>query len=125
MRDADYYAPGSYYDPNAPWNQTEPDPVELDVEVSVTLSRVATVETTNYNYDEDGVDIQDTDGDISGYYSEAYTDIPTLLNELAKYIRAELSNGCEPHRKWDLQKMLASCEGWEITDFEIEDVNIN
>lgn len=60
MYESGYYPAGAEHDPNAPWNQSDPEPVSQDIEYSCTMRRTATVETTNYvpgtwEKDEDGV----------------------------------------------------------------------
>ena len=48
MYESGYYPAGAEHDPNAPWNQSDPEPVSQDIEYSCTMRRTATVETTNY-----------------------------------------------------------------------------
>ena len=62
MREADYYAPGSYNDPAAPWNQEDVPEKEFEVTCSQSLSRTATVWTSNYTPGASGVDYE-PDGD--------------------------------------------------------------
>ncbi len=47
MYESGYYPAGAEHDPNAPWNQSNPEPVSQDIEYSCTMRRTATVETTN------------------------------------------------------------------------------
>ena len=51
----DNYPPGAANDPNAPYNQCENPEVEIDVTVSITLSKTVKVLVTDYDLDE-GVD---------------------------------------------------------------------
>ena len=39
MTESGYYPPGAEHDPNAPWNQEELPEREIEVTVSVTLSK--------------------------------------------------------------------------------------
>lgn len=52
------YPAGAEYDPNAPWNQVDPEPRKIEVTVSITLSKTVEVEVTDYTvkeeFDEDG-----------------------------------------------------------------------
>lgn len=52
------YPAGAEYDPNAPWNQVDPEPKKIEVTVSITLSKTVEVEVTDYivkkDSDEDG-----------------------------------------------------------------------
>jgi len=114
--------------PSAPWNQPgDPDPVELNIEVTMCLTHKTTVQTTNYDdcTDEEGYterDFHDTETDIHDYYEKQHKSIPQLLNELAKYINGELqSGGLSSMRRQELEEMLDDCNGWTVNDFELED----
>ena len=52
------YPAGAEYDPNAPWNQVDPEPKKIEVTVSITLSKTVEIEVTDYTvkeeFDEDG-----------------------------------------------------------------------
>ena len=48
MIKSDYYPPGAEFDPNAPYNQSDPEPVEVDVCISQTLHKSTTISTTDY-----------------------------------------------------------------------------
>ena len=61
MRESDYYAPGSYNDPSAPWNEVDVPEKEFDVICSQSLSRTATVWTNNYIPGASGVDYEPDD----------------------------------------------------------------
>lgn len=50
------YPLGADYDPNAPWKDSENPEVELDVVVSVTLSKTVKVKVTDYLITDEGVD---------------------------------------------------------------------
>jgi hypothetical protein len=127
MRDRDYYPAGAYNDPNAPYNEVDPEPIEVNVKVAQCLCREAVVTTKNYDlsYDEEcgGYDTELHDGyaDLLRYYQDQHKSIPELLDELAKYIRQELAGGVEHQRKWELEQMLEDCEGWTVDGTEIDD----
>lgn len=131
MYDNYNYPPGADT-PDAPWNQVEPDPIDVNVVAKVTLVHNAKVTSTNYDAytdEEDGScneKLNDGYQDIRKYYKEQHKSIPDLLNELTKYIKSELAEGnlsCQ--RKQELEWMLEDCEGWEVDNIEIEDFNIN
>lgn len=50
--------------PDAPWNQVDPEPREIEVTVSITLSKTVKVEVTDYTAEEDY--------DEEGYYGINY-----------------------------------------------------
>ena len=43
MIESGYYPPGAEHDPNAPWNQVDPEPRKVEVTVSITLSKTVEV----------------------------------------------------------------------------------
>lgn len=66
MTESGYYPPGAEHDPNAPWNQVDNPEREIEVTVSVTLSktvkiRVSDYEITDSGKDEDGEYFEDID----------------------------------------------------------------
>ena len=58
MIESGFYAPGTEFDKNAPWNEVENPEEEFNVTIVETLSKDVTIVTTNYNleadYDEEG-----------------------------------------------------------------------
>lgn len=125
MRDRDYYPAGAYSDPNAPYNQYEPDPIEVSVAVTVTLTHETTVETANYINGEDGDELLDGYDDINAIYGEQHKSVPELLGELAKYIKGELAGGNVSYqRKCELQFMLEDCQGWTEEETEVDNYEI-
>ena len=71
MRESDYYAPGTAYRADAPWNDPG-DPPEKDFEVTVsqTLSKGTTVTTASYIPGAEGVDYEPDDE--GGYYASGW-----------------------------------------------------
>lgn len=64
--------------PEAPWNQSDPKPEEIEVVVSLTLSKVLKVKVTDYttDVDEDGNSYNDySECDIAGAVTEQ-VDLP-------------------------------------------------
>lgn len=131
MIESGYYPAGAEFDPRAPWNQSEPDPVSRDIDYSCTLHRTATVETTNYvpgtwEKDEDGFgyregdDFSDTDW-LEEYKESHYT--PAELIAMLKDVAAQLARGempaCKkalrnPAKYW--QDIADECEGWTVEE---------
>lgn len=130
MYDNYNYPPGADT-PDAPWNQVELEPIDVDVVAEVTLVHNTKVSTTNYNAytDEEGYcdeGLHDSYQDIEEYYKEQHKSIPDLLDELAKYIKGELAGGNLSHRRrQELELMLEDCLGWEVGNIEIEDFVIS
>ena len=131
MSDADYYAPGSYYDSSAPYNQSDIPEEEFEVVCSQSLSRTAIVRTDNYIPGSSGVDYESDDEgrcyavpwydepDTSNTnWEEEYHDndhyTPLQLIELfRKHLEDELSNGELPNNRINKYKhLIEECENW-------------
>lgn len=110
------YPPGADT-PDAPWNQIEPPEVEFEATATVTLNKDADV-LTDKLYNDDG----DWEPSVNAHeiWSDNYMDIPALLAELVKYIDGELEGKPSHQRKWELQKMKESAQGWTVIDEEYE-----
>ena len=60
MAESGYYPAGAEHDPNAPWNQEDIPEREVEVTVSVTLSKTLKIEVSDYTVDSEGnVDYSD------------------------------------------------------------------
>lgn len=53
MMESGYYPPGAEFDPNAPWNQANLPEKEIEVTISVTLSKTMKVMVNDYKVEED------------------------------------------------------------------------
>lgn len=135
MMESGYYTPGAEFDPNAPWNQSEPEPVEVEVTISQSLSRSTKIEVTDYvaneweDFEPDeegrfyrtgGIEYDFSDSDLKGAYEEQDYTIPELLDYLKAYLIADIAN-CdkESGKKQKLQHILDCCEGWEVDETEV------
>ena len=129
---SDYYPAGAENDPNAPYNQVTPDPVNVDVEACYTLTRKAVVSTINYEAEDwDDWDCSDgevrhiggTDYDFSNtnFIDEFENDFHTPL-ELFEELKIRVESELEliPDKSTltakRLQRLLKSCENWSIED---------
>lgn len=98
--------------PNAPWNQVDNPEREIEVTVSVTLSKTVKIKVSDYSItdsgkDEDGEYFEDID------YSKcdlkrAVEEQITLPQDAYKYVKGEFNND----QRNDL-------EGWDVDDFEV------
>ena len=118
MKESGYYAPGTEFDPRAPWNQVDPPEREFDCEAIVNLSRTATVTTQSlYLDDEVGCWVFDKENaDLRQDYRNCYASIPELMDELVKYIDGELQGDVSSDRRWELQRLKDSATGWQVDD---------
>ena len=121
MRNSDYYPAGAANDPNAPYNEVEPPEREFDCSATMVLNKDTLVTTDKVYWDGDDW-VMCEDVSLRDVFRDNYTDIPTLIAELVKYIDGELaSNQISYERKWELVKMKESAKGWTIIDEEYEE----
>lgn len=100
----DNYPIGATLDPSAPYNQSDPEPVEVDCCVSYSLSKSMPVKVQNYSVSEEYESDIDDDGhkychklqennfDDTNFIEEFKNDnaaigIPTLLKELQNLVK--------------------------------------
>ena len=127
MRERDFYPPGAYNDPNAPYNEVELPDIEVSCEVSITLTKKdAPVFTDNYIDESDdegykGYEVLDSYQELADKYDDQHYSLTGLLDELAKYIRGELQGDISLSRRNELERMLEDCQDWEEGDTDIED----
>lgn len=131
-----YYPMGAEFDPSAPWNDNDPEPVEKEVDYSCTLSRTALVEITDYypghvnkEWDEDGyvaTHDDDDDNDFSDTnwleeFKDTYRTPIELIGELRKIAENALI-GKMPDDKGESYWMdiLADCTDWTVDDEEAD-----
>lgn len=98
--------------PNAPWNQVDNPEREIEVTVSVTLSKTVKIKVSDYSItdsgkDEDGEYFEDID------YSKcdlkrAVEEQITLPQDAYKYVKGEFDND-----------QYNDLKGWCVDDFEI------
>lgn len=118
-----YYPPGAENDPNAPYNQpSDPDPVAIEVTVSVTLSKVVTVEVDDY-----GVEVDDYDRVVDYDFSDcdlykAVEEQITLPQNLAEYtermFKEDLDLKAAKMPRF-LKDAIEDGKGWCVDDFEV------
>lgn len=136
MRDADYYAPGSYNDANAPWNEAHVPECEFDLEVTETVQRIVTVTTDDYNEyidEEDGhmyTNTEKTDWE-KVYEDNGCLSVGILINkmreivqeycnELDKSIALNIPSKSDRReiikkRKY-IQSIIKESQGWETVE---------
>ncbi len=98
------YPLGAQYDPNAPYNQKDNPEIEVDVLVSITLSKSVKVRVSDYILDGDNIDLSDTD------LKSAVEDQFILPNESHKWVT--------PFTMVDA-KAKSDLENWNIDEFEV------
>ena len=104
MTESGYYPPGAEHDPNAPWNQIDNPEREIEVTVSVTLSKTVKIKVSDYEItdsgkDEDGEcfkDIDYSDCDLKGAVEEQIV-LPQSAHTYVKgnpKVHEDLSDWC-------------------------------
>lgn len=146
----DNYPMGAALDPSAPYNQSDPKPVEVDCCVSYSLSKSMPVKVHNYSvYEEYESDIDD-DGhrychklqennfDDTNFIEEFKNDnvaigIPTLLKELQKLVKErvkELTDKFNLTKSYNLrQKIRKQINHYEsilqaTKDWTVDDLDV-
>lgn len=102
---------------NAPWNQRDPEPVEVEVQVTIVLTKNIKLPVTDYivepgGIDEDGVPMSQLYVFDDCDFHQALKDNVTLPHQLA-----DLMEGCKL-TKYD----VADCKGWELEEVEISEI---
>lgn len=113
MIESGYYPPGTEYDPNAPWNQVDNPEREIEVTISVTLSKTVKIKVSDYKItdsgkDEDGEyfeDIDYSDCDLKGAVEEQ------IILPQEAYIYTEGNPGvCEDLSNWCVDDLEVNLE---------------
>lgn len=114
MIESGYYPPGAEHDPNAPWNQKELPEKEIEVTVSVTLSKTVKIKVSDYTITDFG---KDEDG-------EYFEDIDYSDCDLKKAVEEQI---ILPHKAYKTimantersKKAYEDLKGWDVDDYEI------
>lgn len=127
MKESGIYAPGTEFDPNAPWNEEEQEEKEFEITVSQSLSKCVSVITNDYNIEkvsekhnnihEEIIDTSETSW--RDVYAECDYHTPEqLLLLFGKYIDYLLNGTPVPLGKPFLKNLKEECESWIIDDEE-------
>ena len=134
MIESGYFPIGEEYNPNAPYNQSNIEPIQLNVIISQSLSRPTTIEVTDYITNEwedieideggkfhkiEGIEYDFSDSDLKGAYERQEYTIPELLDYLKDYLIADINKCNEESKKRKLQHILKCCEDWEVDETEV------
>ena len=120
---ADYYPPGAYNDPRAPYNEVEIPEREFDVCISQSLSKSTSIYTQDYQpeYDEeDGhtyADTSETD------WKKAYQDVAMtpldIINAAGEIAEALLKEGKTRVGGVYLKSLVEECKDWINDELEV------
>ena len=114
MTESGYYPPGAEHDPNAPWNQEELPEREIEVTVSVTLSKTVKIKVSDYTITDSG---KDEDGDYFEYVDYSDCDLKGAVEEQITL----------PQNAWDYiapkskkeVNAIFDLKGWNVDEFEV------
>lgn len=123
MRDSDYYAPGSYNDPHAPWNEEEVPEREFEVTAELTVVHETTVTTNKYVPEYDDVtgefDADTWDTDFDEIYDKDVFSLEQLMDFLKDYAEKDLASEKPSKPRWMLKRIIHDCEGWDVEDIDV------
>ena len=122
--------------PDAPWNQSDPEPIEVEVTISQSLSRSTTIEVHDYTIKEwedteyikeegisrigKGIDYDFSDSNLKEAYEMQEYTIPELLEYLKSYLINDIAQCVEGSSRQKLLKyILKGCEGWTVDETEV------
>lgn len=97
-----YYPPGAEHDPNAPYNQVDLPEREIEVLVSVTLSKTVKVRVNDYR-------ITDCGGNRDADFSEC---------DLKGAVESQIFLPQEAYEFVTSSDVRPDLEGWNVDDFE-------
>lgn len=120
MFESGYYPPGAEFDPNAPWNEMEPEEREYDIEATFDLRRIDAVLTTDY----------DGDGNLNDprrEWTSLHMSPLELIAECKQLATAMLDSIEDTTRtgrraRQHLRHVIAECQGWENTFDEFNQI---
>lgn len=120
---------------NAPWNQKEPTPIDIDCCVSYCISKTMPVSVGSYEaIDGDNVNLENTN--LIGEYNRDINavGIPTLLCELRSLAKEKVERLKDEHHLTNnktfkgkiereikyYESMIEASKGWTIDDLDVE-----
>lgn len=114
MTESGYYPPGTEYNSNAPWNQTDNPEREIEVTVSVTLSKTVKVKVSDYEITDSG---KDEDG-------EYFEDVDYSSCDLKGAVEEQI---VLPQKAWDYiapkskkeVNAIFDLKGWNVDEMEV------
>ena len=105
MKESGNFPLGAEFDPEAPYNEKVNDPIDVDIDVSITLHKRLTVSVDDYDLDDNEISFDECN------FKEIVKDQKILPNEAYKYINGNTRKG---------KKAISDLKGWEMENIEIE-----
>lgn len=124
MTESGYYPMGAEFDKNAPYNQVEPEPLEIEVTVSVTLSKTMKIKVNDY--------LEEIEDDEEGKHRNidfSVCDLQSAVNE-QKYLPqdsgsifdnyiSKYSNLKNESSYNEAKKIVDDLSGWNVDEMEV------
>ena len=110
MTESGYYPPGAEHNPNAPWNQVDNPEREIDVTVSVTLSKTVKIKVSDYEITDSG---KDEDGEYFEDIDCSNCDLKSAVEE-----QIVLPQTAHMYVKGN-SKIQEDLSNWCVDDFEV------
>lgn len=114
MTESGYYPPGAEHDPNAPWNQADNPEREIEVTVSVTLSKTVKIKVSDYEITDSG---KDEDGEYFEDINYSNCDLKGAVEEQI-VLPQKAWDYIAPKTKKDV-KAISDLKDWNVDDFEV------
>jgi hypothetical protein len=90
------YPLGAEHDHNAPWNQKDFEEKDIEVTISVTLSKTVTISVNDYKIEESGLDEE-------GYYFE---DIDFSECNLEEAVKEQITLPQDLDKSWNVDEFI-------------------
>ena len=110
MKESGYYPMGAEHDPRAPYNEVEPSEKEVEVTISVTLSKTVKIKVSDYEIIDSG---KDEDG-------EHFEDIDYSNCDLKKAVKEQITLPHEAYTRITKKgKLYEDLKDWNVDDYEV------
>jgi hypothetical protein len=114
MTESGYYSPGAEHNPNAPWNQVDNPEREIEVTVSITLSKTVKIKVSDYEITDSG---KDEDGEYFENIDYSNCDLKGAVEEQI-VLPQKAWNYIAPKTKKGV-KAISGLKDWNVDDFEV------
>lgn len=127
MSESGYYPLGTEFSSDAPWNQHDNKGLGFEVAISQSLSKTATVITTDYKEEEDYDDclnqkviVANTeDTNWNRVYAEQHYTPIELINILRNYLKNDIEHNYTPLSLTTKENLIKECENWIEDETEV------
>lgn len=115
MIESGYYPMGAEHDARAPWNQSEPPEEEIEVLVSITLSKSVKIKVKDYVVVDEG---KDEDGDYFKSLDFSDCDLKSAVEEQI-YLPHQLNVACSLPNVHIPPAVKEDFDGWNVDELEV------